>query len=753
MRSPILARLLLPIALAAAPAVAQAGEVSLQKPLIWVHAMQVFPLEIKALLPYWSKNQRNGIYNGSLYPLLQEMGLQERVGRGWTAVDAASAKASGIDGFMVDVFTGDAGNYLAGADAVPGFHIAPCLDFSGVAAEKIESVAIDTIARNCAVNAQYPSSAQIRTPEGLKYLFFTYGTGMISPEGWVRVRAEIKRRGLKTFMVAAAESEGDLETGSQFPRERMAKFLPPFEAGYLFASAGRYWDDVIGLYHESGKPFFGGMMPGYYRVNGGYKDAHATSSYRSEWHRHLRTALPWVCLSTWNDLAENTEVMPNSDWNFTRSDITRFFAAKLRREPTGWKAPRLYITTPKAVYRGEEFPVEGLALNTSSRTLEVSVQLLDADRKPFGKPLSARVEPGEDGAATLSPMLKSFPLKRFLRAHATLREIPRAGLKAPPQVLASVLSAPILVLDASEQPGVPRTYYSIPAHKSLSGEVKITLSGRPLAGKTALASLNIPVQSKIRASEVLHNGAEVFNFLDATQRPVEVPRLEENGAIVGDFEWGFYMARVTDAKFRVGYSDPIYLAPPGDVSLWERFHFDEGSGAVVKDAFLYRKVGDLRDGAAFASPGVDGAGSCVRFDGKASWVDLRADKTPTGPLSIKFAVRPARLEGFLFADASGLWTEIDPRSGCLRFTRNTPGGFITVQGKTPLKVGEWARVEATYDGKMSRIFLNGALDGEVACPPGQPIGGQVLGKNPYGGGQFEGDMDDVEVRALPEAAG
>ena len=336
-------------------------------------------------------------------PVAAEFGLEKRTGSNWQEIDIEAAKAAGVDGFAVDIFTGDAGNYLAAADKLGGFAIAPCLDLSGVPQEKIEEVALQVIERNCKQMAEHPSAARVATADGPAFVFFTYGTGMMSPKSWRRVRERLIQNGVKTYIVAAVEARGDLGVGKTFPREVMASYLPLFEAGYSFGSTGPWWNQTAALMREYKKSFGGGMMPGYYRFNGGYRDAAGTALYRAEWHRHLDTNTPWACISTWNDLAENTGVMPLADWNLTRSELTRWFSARFRSKALPFRSPHLYVTTPKAVYRDRDYAVVGLVLNPLGVPVRISAQLLDRSGKPYGAAVSTVVAPGGDGAATVKP--------------------------------------------------------------------------------------------------------------------------------------------------------------------------------------------------------------------------------------------------------------------------------------------------------------------------------------------------------------
>ena len=699
-------------------------QASPDRPMVWVHSMTCFPLDLKWLPAGYGANA----------PLEQEQGLEERTGAGWAATDIQDAKAAGIDGFSVDVFTGNDRNYLVEADRVGGFLVAPCLDLSMVPDDRKEAEAVRVIEQNCRVAQGHPSAARV----GAANVVFLYGTGMLAPEAWVRVRDKVRADGFPSYFVAAVEAGGDLSVAARFPAAVMARYLPPFEAAYSFGSTGPWWAETSALVRDAGKKWAGGMMPGYDREtpNGGYSDARATAAYREEWHRHLESGPAWACVSTWNDLAENTGLLPGSDWNVTRADLTRWFAAKFKKENVGWDRPRLYVTTPKMVYRGRPYPAEGLALNALARPVRVTTEIRDGAGRLVGVPVTVLVPPGSDGAATATVKLSAFPAGHFLRARATLRD-------GGGRVLASVLSAPILVLDEAAQPGYRTTYYSVPADKALSGAVRLTSSAAPSGRSVRVVP---PPGAPVRFAEVLHNGALARNFF-RTPGAVALPRRDAGGGTVGLTAWGFTMGRVTDGAFRVGYSDPVYTAPVGDVSLWESFKFDEGAGVLARDSSVHGKVGRLQD-VLWATPGVGGAGTCVRFNGTTSRVLLDDARTPTGPFFLTLAVRPAKLGGFLYGDGGGLICALRP-DGTLNFSLLTKEGWRPVAGKTALKIGEWAHLGFTNDGRTSRIFVNGRLDAEAPSGPLNDSGSPMIGGNPYGGDAYAGDLDDFTLRALP----
>ena len=724
-----------------------AGQVSLQEKMVWAHAMIVFPLDLDVVKP-WVPDGWEQVY--PRYPLDTRRNWP---GGRWHLPDVRAAKAAGVDGFAVDIFTsgGSAAGYLTAADEVGEFQIAPCLDLGGNSGSPAqqEAAALKATIDYCDIAAKHASAAKI----GDAFLIFTYGTSGLPPESWQRVRDGLVQAGLKTYWMP------DLDVGATgiqatFPAAKIASYFPVFESGYLFGGPGNYWKETVDLFKTHNVPFGGGMMPGYARVGGGYNDALGTEVYRAEWGHQVESGAPWAMVVTWNDLSENTEIMPNSDWNLTRSELTCWEAARWKGQKPPWNDPRLYLTTPQMVYPDSQAPVEALVLNGGSRPVTVSVTLLEPDDTPIGPAATAVVAEHQEGAAAVALPVGKVSDRRFLRARATMS----VGRK----VLASVLSAPILIAEREAQPGIRTLYYSVPARRAMPGTVGISLYGTPLGGKTGKASVLIPPGVIPQFSEVVFNGEILKNFLAATPTPLPVPvhtgratvtpdgaNVLPQGAIKGGTEWGFYLSRVTDSQYRVGYSDPIYLAPPGDLSLKESYSFDEGAGKIAVDSSVFRRAGELQD-VAWVTPGVDGVGACVSFNGRNSRVNLSLSGTPTGPFSLKMAVRPRKYGGMFFTDSGGLWMTTTP-DGKPVYTRLGPGGWISAYGKTPIPLGHWTRFEFTWDGHKSRIFVNGVLDGETDCPPRFTSDRRAIGCNPYGSGSgyYDGDIDSLEIRALP----
>lgn len=702
---------------------APAGQVSPEQKLVWGHAMITFPLDLDVLKP-WIPEGYEGQYVS--YPLDTRRNYAPGM---YHRPDVQSAKNAGLDGFSVDIFTDGAAadGYLAAADALGGFHIAACLD--GGNDEQI----VKAITVYCERAAKHPSAAKV----GEAFVIFTYGTSEAgSPERWKRLRAEIASKGYKTWWMPDLGSDPS----------KIESNLPYFESGYSFVTPPQGLKAVADVYARKSKPFGGGMMPGYYRLAGGFTDAKGTQTYRDLWKQHLAVQPPWVQISTWNDLAETTGIMPTSDFNLTRSEITAWFAARFRNEATPWKEPRLYITTPKTIYPGQKSHVEALVLNPLSEPVEVSVQLHDSAGKPFSAPVRTVVGPGQEGEAVIQ-LDTALPEGRFFRARAAL-----LGGKDSPEVL----SSPIVVLDRDAQQGFVPLYYSIPAHRSLHRDIRISLGGSP-----AKVSIVAPPDIKAEFSEILFNNEILMNFLNQATTAIEVPRLRTKtirspdgavaypkGEIKGGTPWGFYLARFTDVDYNVSYSDPAFVDPPGNLKLKEKYSFDEESGDVAKDSSSFQRAGEFQN-LARIRPGLGDRGGAISFGGEDSRLNLVLGQTPPGPVSIKMAVRPRSYGGMFFCDAGGMWMNTTAE-GAVQFVRLGPQGPVTQTSKVLIPLNQWSSLEFIWDAGKMKTFINGKAESETSCEPKFTSWRRVLGCNPFGSGSayYNGDIDDFEILSL-----
>ncbi|MDR3710406.1 MAG: endo-1,3-alpha-glucanase family glycosylhydrolase [Capsulimonadaceae bacterium] len=718
----------------AAPPVTNAP---LTKRMVWAHCMICYPLDLDVKALSSVKAYRE------CYPLLQQFGLEKRTQARWQYTDIVQAKAAGIDAFAIDLFTmkdvdGAAEAYLASADQAGDFLIAMTLDLSVAPRAEKEDQAYRIVAAYCDIASRHPSAARV---DG-KFVIETYGTDQLDPAAWHRVRGRLAEAGYKTYWVASVDTGFVLRKARTFPADKIVTALDPFEGGYIFEFAGPWWNDLISLFASEHRSFMGGVKPGYYRYNGSEVDPENTAHYRAEWERDIRSPLTWNTVITWNDLGETTGVMPTGDWNATRSDITAWYAALYKGTRPPFTKARLYVTTTQMVYPGTKHFAEALVLNPLGHAVRAKIGLIDAKGKPFGQPVTAEIAPRAIGAATVEFDLPRSFTGSFIRASATLID---EGAQ-----IASVMSAPILVLDAGAQSGYGSLCYSIPAGRALPGKVGLRLI-HGAAGEPDRIAAILPDGMLPRFVEILHNASLVSNTINGNPMPLPIPARDSTGALIGKTEWGFYVARITDSGLRVGYSDPIYIAPPAaDYSVRESYEFNGAETSTVTDSTPFKNAAVVKGGT-WISPGYRSDGACLALNGTTSRVNLVPSVTPAAPMRLTFVVRPHSYGGVVFADTGGLIVSLRP-DGRVCYTRLVAAGspWATAVGSGPLPLNQWSKIDCTWDGTTIRIFINDQIDGSAACGEGFDSYIRALGCNPFGlsSDYFNGDTARFESATI-----
>lgn len=523
----------------------------LSSKLVWAHNLKDLTLEMKSV-------------NTSLYGAHYPLALSKE---SWTTIDramVATAKKAGIDGFAVDIANNPskAISLLEAADYETGLMVAPTLDVggSGVTAQNYEDTIVQAVSDYCKVAASHSSAAR----EGEAFIVFTYSQTGVPPSSWENARKRIKDAGYKVLWVGDISVNFNGNPSVDNVKQQLLPYMPTYDVGYIFncLTNAAYWNAITTEFTKAGSPFAGGICPSYYRGWSGKAiypfgfDSNGTALLRNQWERQIKNNLPWTHITTWNDYVEHTNIDPDSDWNMTRFDITAWYAARFKGQPEPFKEPRLYITTPQALYRNETSVAEALVLNPSDHTVTVSIQLLDGKGKTFGGRVSASVAPHSQGAAVLPLTSSGSPNRRFLRARAKLSD----------SVQQSVVSAPIIFYDAgfrtpynnyNNNNNRPVLYYSVPATHALPGKVNLSI-------KDMNAEVNPPNGTNIRFVDVLHDTNLVHTFVEtqasySTSLGPEVHESDDNHFdYVSGSDYGIYVARVIDSQNRVGYSNPIY---------------------------------------------------------------------------------------------------------------------------------------------------------------------------------------------------
>jgi len=264
---------------------------------------------------------------------------------------------------------------------------------------------------------------------------------------------------------------------------------------------------------------------------------------------------------------------------------------------------------------------------------------------------------------------------------------------------------------------------------------------------------------------------EAFMLEDGTQSPVAATvaydAASRTATLTPDApleSQALYTARVRAGAGGVLSASSAEL--PGDVVWWfvtaadastpsAAYALDETTGLDVSDASGNGLTGTLGGGTAWT---MDGRyGGAVLFDGVDAGVDLPASDALafSTAFTLETWVRPDADTGTLrqivqLPSQAGGGLKIAP-NGRPRVRIDLPTGIVRVTGPTPLPVGTWSHLAATYDGTALRLYVDGTEIGSAAAAgalaESLPMS---LGRTRTGGQLFVGALDEVRIyrRAL-----
>ncbi len=194
--------------------------------------------------------------------------------------------------------------------------------------------------------------------------------------------------------------------------------------------------------------------------------------------------------------------------------------------------------------------------------------------------------------------------------------------------------------------------------------------------------------------------------------------------------WLYFGAKTAPvAQDEKGTYDPDYMAV---------YHFGEGPGTASNDSTANANI------AKSAPPGVDDAGiigRAARFPGQGE-VQIAESASLAMPAAAPFSftawVKPAQLAGTQAIFARGGLT-IGLNAGVLFVS----GPGVSLQGKAPVKQGDWNAIAFTTDGKEGHLYVNGLEQATGPAALGAIAGPATLGG--AAGQPFTGELDEVRL--------
>jgi len=415
--------------------------------IVWAHQMGVMPND-------------SGMQYGSTYPITI-FNLNDPVARAnFPRQFAKDEINSGITGIAFEVTPGHHSNAPGVAQyeatvktfASSGLLIAPCIDI-GKEPAAVDDI-IEAIERSYVVAKQNANPALM--PDG-RLIVFLYTAINQSVDAWTRMRGKLAADGYKVFLVGDV-SQANI--GVAKAMSNAAASVAGWDAAFNFPGTGMAgaadsnanFNKTIAAHN---KMWVGSVAPGYYRgVNvspawGPFGvDALGTARLRSTWQDILQSNIRWVYWITQNDFVEHTNLMPDSSWGYTRSDMNLWFARKFTKSPYPY-GPALYLTTPQALHAGGTSVVELAVINPLGRPLSANLQIVADNGDVIG---SAHVQAAAHQLDAVQIALPAAAGARYRYARAIAQ-----GPGGP------ITSAPILLSKLAKLPGDHgvTNYYSV----------------------------------------------------------------------------------------------------------------------------------------------------------------------------------------------------------------------------------------------------------------------------------------------------
>jgi hypothetical protein len=398
--------------------------------IVWAHQMGVMPSD-------------SGMQYGSTYPIVLYDNSSPTARTDFPKQFVSSVIASGVQGLAFEINP----DVRSNAPSVPqyesmvkmfagsGILVAPCLDI-GKAPQNVDSI-VDAIEKSSVIARTNGNPALMR--DG-RFIVFLYAAQNQGPDAWAHIRAKLLADGYKVLLVGDA---GQANVPPARAISNATALAASWDGAFNFSGVGMSGaPDSNAAFNKAlaaqNRMWVASLMPGYYRginvsANWGpfNVDALGTARLRSLWQDVLQSGIKWVYWITNNDFIEHTNLIPDSAWGYTRSDMNLWYSRNFTgsRYPYG---PALYLTTPQTLHVGDRSVVELAVINPlatpssasvqliadngdvlGSTTLQIGAHRLDAIQMPVSAPATGRytyaraVAKGPGGQITSAPILLS----------------------------------------------------------------------------------------------------------------------------------------------------------------------------------------------------------------------------------------------------------------------------------------------------------------------------------------------------------
>lgn len=438
------------------------------------------------------------------------------------------------------------------AFAGSGLLIAPCFDI-GKDPGTVDDV-IKAIEQSSVVAQQNANPAIM--PDG-RLIVFLYSANNQGVEAWARVRGKLAADGYKVFLVGDA---GQANVSVAKAMSATATLVAGWDGAFNFPGAGMAGAaDSNGSFSKAtaaqNRMWVASLMPGYYRgINvsptwGPFGvDALGTARLRSIWQDILQSHIRWVYWITQNDFVEHTNLMPDSSWGYTRSDMNLWYARKFTNTPYPY-GPALYLTTPQALHAGDKSVVELALMNPLGTPSTADLQIVADNGDVIG---SAHIQVAAHQLDAVQIALPATASARYRYARAIAK-----GPGGP------ITSAPILLSKLTKLPGDHgvTNYYSLNSRLTTPRDWHPVLSPHGSAVQLSGVDSNAILSADLLASG---NLVDQIKFPPAGPITLNKARILQFGRDSNDNknsklypEPDVYLVRIVLKNGSIWYSDPL----------------------------------------------------------------------------------------------------------------------------------------------------------------------------------------------------
>ena len=671
-----------------------------------------------------------------------------------------TALAYGVDGFCIDVRSPDGysgiGHFFGGAEGTP-FKIALCMDNLNHSNESL----IEGLAAFIRKFQKHPNACRI---DG-RMVIFVYNLWGKTMDEWLKVREELKSRGLDAYYIAQPAHETSMWDNPA----KLAEALRGFDGFYDFGCNGFTPEEMkrrlangraaMGKSSRADGIFCAGIAVGYIGQGSSfYRPFLNSGTLRSNWEAALANQANWVCLTTWNDYIESTQFEPSVINRDNLLRINREYLAQWRGVPSVPRPPQVIYSYHEEVVLGDDMTLEVMNFSYTTAPASATVRLLDAAGNVLKQFDPVALKPDSLSVTTLRLSHEDMRDWRMMRVQASVTE---NGKEPSWRELYPI----------TRRSGRTESVRTIRLrHDDLGGQ-RAELQIRTGEGGSLVASIRLNTWIFAGKAELLRNG---FPVMDTEIRHKHKPVWTHTAVLPalrvspGDV----YIVRFTDVSDRVTFSSPVHVIT-GASELTEQpvivtgSDYDENWPLWKKrisrldaplltsmripayDIFSLRYDFDQPvDGLLFSTsgwtfPAQRGCGkgfgvwprkeslpaweraigpegkerTVLSFDGKENAVALTNRAMPTGPFTVEMWIRPEAkgTDMALFVDASGVSLSLDSRlrPQLLRHGHVAPA---SVRSPEPVSAGTWTHIAAVYDGKSLQLWQNGRKTAEASAP-------------------------------------